>query len=280
MIERLSPLGNPERILLASDGSSFTAGARRLGIALAKADKAKLFAMTMVYENAEYAALAPESVEKAEQEAWWHLKSICTRAEEAAVECEQVLCNGEEPHAEIVEQAKDLKADLIVVGQQGRRGLARLMVGDATAKVIGEAPCPVMVVPKDGEMWEKHIVVGVDGSRHSENATLAAGNLAKRFNLPVSIVSAMVPSHSPKRHQEGKDAVDKAVTALKEGGIEADGIVADGEADQVMLQTAEDKKADLIVVGSYGRTGLGRVLLGSNTERIIGNTHYPVLVVR
>lgn len=279
MVERLSPMGHMEQILLASDGSKYTSGARRVGIAMAQGTGAKLIPMMMVYVNPEYAALAPDAVHKAEQEAWWHLNSVVSRAEEVDVTCEPMVCNGEDPSEEIIEQGKDLKADLIVVGQQGRRGLARLMVGDATAKVIGNAPCPVMVVPKDGEMWEKRILVGVDGSRFSEQAAVAASNLSKVFDVPVTVVAAMVPSHSDSRHQEGREAVDKAVAALKEADVDVEGLVIDGETDEVILKVAEERDADLIVMGAYGRTGFGRTVLGSNTERVISKFTHVVLVV-
>ncbi|MBF0248333.1 MAG: universal stress protein [Alphaproteobacteria bacterium] len=279
MIETLSPMGHVRKVLLASDGSAFTSGARRVALATAKAAGAKLYAMTMVYVNPEYAALAPEVVHKAEQEAWWHLKSVGARADELGVEHELLVINGEDPSHEIVEQARALGADVIVVGQQGRRGLARLMVGDATAKVIGQSPCPVIVAPKDAEMWDKRVLVGVDGSQFSDKAAVAASNLAKASGKPVAVVSALVPAHSEARRQESRDAVDRTVNALRDVGLEATGLTAEGEADRVIVRTAEEQDADLIVLGAFGRTGYGRAVLGSVTERVIGNAHCPVLVV-
>jgi nucleotide-binding universal stress UspA family protein len=53
-----------------------------------------------------------------------------------------------------------------------------------------------------------------------------------------------------------------------------------GEADDVIIKLAEEKGADLIVVGSHGRTGFGKVLLGSVSERVIGKAKCAVLVAK
>ena len=59
-----------------------------------------------------------------------------------------------------------------------------------------------------------------------------------------------------------------------------DGLVAEGRPDEVVIETAASQKADLIVVGSHGRTGLSRLFLGSISERIMGQAQCPVLVAR
>jgi len=98
--------------------------------------------------------------------------------------------------------------------------------------------------------------------------------------LPVTVVGAMVPSHSESRQEEGRRAVERTVQLLQKDGIETDGVIAQGEADSVIVATAQARAADLIVLGSYGRTGLGRVLVGSVCERVIGQATSAVLAVR
>lgn len=56
-------------------------------------------------------------------------------------------------------------------------------------------------------------------------------------------------------------------------------MLADGRPDQVVIETANDRQADLIVVGSHGRGGLGRLLLGSVSERIMGQAQCAVVIV-
>lgn len=280
MADQLSPLARFDRIMVATDGSEYSAGAIRVAIAMAAKSGAQLYAVTMVRTNAEYEAYAPELVKKAAAEANAHVEAVVAQAGPQGVKCTPVLRHGDDPYREICDAAEELNADVIVMGRRGRRGLARLMVGDATAKVIGYARCSVLVVPKAADMWHSRVLLGTDGSRCSDAAAVAAGKIAKCCDTPITVVSALVPSHSEKRQQEGREAVERTVMLLRKDGLEADGLAVPGEADQVVLETARQKGCDLIVVGTHGRTGFGKVLVGSVSERIVGKAEGPVLVVQ
>jgi nucleotide-binding universal stress UspA family protein len=188
--------------------------------------------------------------------------------------------SGDSPHQEIVAAADELNADLIVMGQQGRRGLARMMVGHATVRVIGAAQCSVLAVPVGADMWHNRILLGTDGSRFSDAAAVSAARIAQCCEAPISVVSALVPSHSERRQQEGREAVERTTAQLRQDGLDAEGVVLPGEADDVIIKLADEKGADLIVVGTHGRTGFGKVLLGSVSERVMGKAKCAVLVVK
>jgi nucleotide-binding universal stress UspA family protein len=136
-----------ENVLLATDGSDSVQAAIQEAINLAKFCRVRLTVVSVVEVNPEFAALAPEYVDKAENETREHLESIKQRAADEGVECEIVAHQGEEPYRFIVEEAKNRKADVIVMGTHGRTGLKRLMMGSVAARVIGHAPCKVLVVP-------------------------------------------------------------------------------------------------------------------------------------
>jgi nucleotide-binding universal stress UspA family protein len=70
------------------------------------------------------------------------------------------------------------------------------------------------------------------------------------------------------------------VRALRSDGVDADGKVMDGPAAETIVTAAATAQADLIVMGSHGRTGIERLLLGSNTERVLNQTPCAVLVVK
>ena len=93
-----------------------------------------------------------------------------------------------------------------------------------------------------------------------------------------------MPSHSEARQEEGRKAVERTTAQLKQElkqcGLDVDGVALAGEADDVIIKLAEEKHADLIVVGTHGRTGFGKVLLGSVSERVIGKAKCAVLVVK
>ena len=80
--------------------------------------------------------------------------------------------------------------------------MARLMAGDSTIWVICRAPCSVLVVPRAADLAGRHFVLATDGSRYSDAAAVAAGNLAKLCRTPVSVVSATLPTHSAERQQK------------------------------------------------------------------------------
>ncbi len=277
---QLSPVGRFEKILLATDASGFGAGAVRVAIALAGKSRGRIVAMSMVRTNPEYEALAHDLVERAEEDAWNYLDTVIATAQAGGVACEALLRRGEDPSHEIVEAANEVHPDLVVMGRRGKRGLARMMVGDATVKVIGNGRCSVLVVPQAADMWKTRVLVGTDGSRYGDAAAVAAGAIAKLCALPVTVVGALVPSHSETRQDEGRRAVERTVALLRQDGLDADGAVESGEADQVIMAAVQARKADLIVLGSYGRTGFGRALVGSVCERVIGQAACPVLAVR
>jgi nucleotide-binding universal stress UspA family protein len=277
---QLSPTGRFEKILLASDASGFGAGAVRVAIAFAKKSGARITALTIVRTNPEYEALAHDLVERAEEDAWNYLDTVVAAAKEVSVACEPMLRRGEDPAREIVEAEIEAKPDLLVMGRRGSRGLARMSVGDATVKAIGRGQCSVLVVPRAAEMWTRRVLIGTDGSRFGDAAAVTAGAIARVCALPVTVVGAMVPSHSEARQEDGRRAVERTVQLLQKDGVEADGVVAPGEADSVIVATAKSREADLIVLGSHGRTGFDRALVGSVCERVIGQASSAVLAVR
>ena len=137
----LSPLARFEKFLAATDGSSSSADAVKVAIAMCVKSGAHLYPFNLVLTNPEYETLAPELVEKASEDARAHLEAIVAEAAHHGVGVTMVMRPGDRPDVEIVAAADEINADLIVMGQQGLRGLTRMMVGDATLRVIGSATC-------------------------------------------------------------------------------------------------------------------------------------------
>jgi nucleotide-binding universal stress UspA family protein len=77
-----------------------------------------------------------------------------------------------------------------------------------------------------------------------------------------------------------KDNVNKVSEAAEKEGIKTAPVVTTGKPYEAIIETSKQKKADFIVVGSHGRTGLARLLMGSVTERVIGHAEVAVLVVK
>lgn len=293
---RVCPIAKLEKLLLSTDCSEFNEGAVREAINLSKRCGSKLFAISVVEVNPEFEALAPEIVEKLEKETREHLESVKERASKEGVKCEIIARRGEEPFQYIVDEASKKKADMIVVGRRGKTGLQRLMMGSETARVIGYAPCNILVVPRAAKVECKHILVATDGSRYSEAAVSEAICIAKRCGVSLIAVS-VAPSESESplaivhtEMQKGlisdmelkaaEENIKRVKEAAEKEGVAVKGLILTGRPYEAIIHTAKERNADLIVVGNYGRTGLGRLLMGSVTERVIGYAECAVLVVK
>ncbi|MBZ0072109.1 MAG: universal stress protein [Gammaproteobacteria bacterium] len=277
---QLSPLGRFERFVVASDGSEFSAAAVREAISMARKCGAELHVMSLVATGVEHEGLG-ETILKQELEAGQgHLEQVQAQATEAGISCETHLIHGQNVQQEIVDLAERTKADLIIMGRRGRRGLARMMLGHATAHVIGLARTNVLVVPRTAHIEGRHIVVGTDGSRFAETAAVTATRLARLCDARVTVVSVTTPSHGPERRAEAQTAIDLAVAHMTSKDVRAEGLLLEGQPASVIVDVARDRNADLIVTGSHGRSALERVLLGSTSERILSETPCAVLVVK
>jgi len=274
------PVAKMERLLVASDGSEFSEGAIREALNLAKTCSSKLYVISVAQEPdiREFADSYPlAAVEKLEKAVREHLESVQERAGKEGVSCEIILGRGPVPSKLIIEEAAKNNVELIIMGRHGRTGLTRIMMGSVTAKVIGDAPCKVMIVPRFSRISLEKILVPTDGSLYSEIATREAVSIAKRVG------SSLIALSVYKRDENFKLA-EASVGMVKEvaerEGIKIETLTLKGEPHEVIVDTVEKKKAGFMVVGSHGRTGLQRLLMGSVTERLIGYAGCPILIVR
>ena len=265
-------------ILVATDGSEFSTGAMRIASALATAAAARLVVLSVVLSDNGSKMAAAGATTDAEKAARDIAEAAAAEARSAGIATEAVIRHGQDPATAIVAAINELRADLIVLGRRGKRGLARRMLGDATAKVICQANCPVLVVPKDAVMWTHRILLATDGSPASDGAAAAAAALAATSLLPVSVLSVKVPRHSPERQAAVAGIIERTVQSLAAKGINAQGRTAVGAPTDEIIAAVADSGADLVVMGSEGRTAIGRLLVGSNSLAVIAGIACPVLV--
>lgn len=277
MAENVCPITDFDTLLVSTDGSDRNEGAIREAINLAKGCGSKLYAITVVEANEEFVALAPERVEKLEKEARGVLDRIKEQGAKAGVDVEAIVHEGEHPYKFILDEAVSKKASMIIMGRRGRTGLKKLIMGSVTARVIGHSPCKVLVVPKDAHFECRNILVATDGSEDSEAAAIEAINLTKRCEGTFTVMS-VYSSESGKGVAE--ENVQKVVELAASQDVTAETLILEGSPATSITDTARQLNADLIVVGSHGRTGLERLLMGSVTEDVIGRTECSVLVAR
>jgi nucleotide-binding universal stress UspA family protein len=213
------------------------------------------------------------------------LNQAMAMAEDEGAEIRPVCVMGE-AYETIVDVAEDEGRDLIVMGAKG----AKFLVGSTTARVIGFSSQDVLLIPeKVAVNWER-ILLATDGSEHSRKATAKALDLVQFSGGTLKVVSvleisphiyAVAPELTQEKIKLPKQYVEEVKEQATSRGIMAEGFVREAEsADEIIIELARDKNIDLIVMGSHGRTGLKRLLMGSVTERVIGHAPCPVLVVK
>lgn len=278
MTAQLSPLARFDQLLLATDGSDVSAGAVRVALHMASRCGSHLTVMHMAPTLPQYAMFNPTGVQQAEETGGAVLSEVERQAGTACVNCVPVLRYGDEPVREIVSQAEESQADLVIMGRRGVHWLERLMLGEAAARVVGHVHCSVVVVPKESGIWEKGILLAVDGSRFADAAAVAAGQLARRCGLPVTVLS--VCASDDIQCDMVQTMADRVRDLLRQEGVAADSVVREGNPAQTIVAAAAENDCDLIVVGNQGRSGLDRLLMGSVSQQVVIQAKCPVMVVK
>ena len=135
-----------KKIMVGYDGTKFSECALKEAMALAKGSAAKLLLVSAPEIDVEFQAMAPEANELMEKKARTDLDLAAAKVKKAGLSCETKIVVTTSTQEALVETAKKNKVDLIVLGTHGRTGLVRLLMGSTTARVIGHAPCNVLVV--------------------------------------------------------------------------------------------------------------------------------------
>jgi nucleotide-binding universal stress UspA family protein len=201
----------------------------------------------------------------------------------------KTVCEEGEAYKAIIDLADAENAELVIMGRRGLTRLERALVGSVTARVIGHSQRDVLVVPKEAEIGWKKILVAIDGSKYSKAAISRAIDFASAYGGELIILSIVdlpaefygeAPDAVEDLVNKAKSYVENASKQASKEGVESKTLVREGETYRMILDVAEDLGVNAIVMGSHGRTGLKRLLMGSVTEKVIGYSHCPVLVVK
>lgn len=201
----------------------------------------------------------------------------------------------------ILDEAKRVRADVIVVGWRGHGAVRRLLTGSVSRGVTRRAPCSVLVVRRSRREFRR-IVIGLDGSSHATRALRFLAALSPPSGGHVTLLRGVDTMHVPTqgltpsrtratvaaevaRINEGRRAAARrdlsaAARALKSAGWKTDQVVTDGAPLHELLGAVAKVRADVLVVGARGVTGLRHLLLGSVAEGALNACPVPVLVVR
>jgi len=266
------------RILLATEHTEFDAGAERLAFAMAKRCGVPLRVVVPLLSNPEYEAEMPELALRAEQEAGKKIEALRKQADAAGIQLDVHVRRGSEIHGEIVAEAAESQADLIVIRRRGKPSfLARLLVGEMVSKVIRDTSCSVLLVPRAAEFWNRHILAAVGDTPAAVNIAKTAGTIAGICDLPLTVLSVAADS-SPETVSKTQSLNTLNVALASEAAGKVRGEVRVGKPVEQTLAAAKETSADLVVIG---RQRYHVMPFGSHgiMQNIAGNMDVPTLVI-
>jgi nucleotide-binding universal stress UspA family protein len=282
-----------DTILVPTDGSDAASAAAEGALALARRFNAKLYVVHVLdlgnlpSETAEKAQVPDDLVRHAEE----LVATVVDLATDTGLEAHAEVVEAHEPvHEVLVNYARDHDVDCIVMGTHGRSGLTQLALGSTVERTLRASSVPVITIDEDGGLDPEfeRILVPTDGSDAARAAADLAIDLATETNAALHIVHVVdiglivheVDSGDilDTSKDAGQRAVDEIVDRATEAGVRTvKGSVLSGRIAGAIVDYATDRDIDCIVMGTHGRTGVDRLLVGSVTERVIGLTTLPVI---
>jgi nucleotide-binding universal stress UspA family protein len=218
------------------------------------------------------------------------LDELVGRLEASGVAVEGAHFRVGSPAAEIATQAEELGAGLVVLGSRGLGAIRRALIGSVSDSVVRHAPCPVLVVRGEPLTFPTKILLATDGSEEANLAASTAAELAKDTDSELHIihVGQVVPTflaateEEPGRTaREARRTLDEQVQRIEVGHeTVAQAHLRYGGVAEEVVALAEDIEAGLIAMGSRGRGGIRRALMGSVSDSVVRHAHCAVLVVR
>jgi nucleotide-binding universal stress UspA family protein len=197
----------------------------------------------------------------------------------------------------ILEVARERNVSLIAMATHGRTGLTRALFGSVAEHVLLKCTVPVLAVrpfwsyevlpanPKEGEPFRK-ILLPLDESPASTAVLGPALELAQLFEASLVFLHIAESARKGQAKREPGDFasekawLEKAAREARSLGIETVSVVEPGEASSAILENARRHGCDLIAMTTHGRSGIGRLAVGSVTEKVLRNATLPLLVVR
>lgn len=301
--------GGFRSVIVPLDGSPFAEQALPVAAAIARAARAKLRLVlvhqlppppgdrdtTRLYVSVELA------VRRSQRD---YLRAAAARLREAhGIQVATVLLEGPVGPT-LVSWTHDIDADLVVMTTQGRGAVGRAMHGSVADQLVRTLNIPVLLVrPEAGHAatdspWTpREIVVGLDGSRLAEAALTPASALARSLSIPLTLVqvvrplaaSAYPPLPFPMDfderitevgRKEALDYLENVAERLRGEGARVSAVaVVHVSPAGVLLDLGQPQRGTLLAVGTRGRGGVKRLMLGSVADKLVRGAAVPVLVV-
>jgi nucleotide-binding universal stress UspA family protein len=196
------------------------------------------------------------------------------------------------PFERVIEHSEELDVNLIALGSGETEG--RFQLGTTAERIIIYADKPVLVVKRGASPLIRRILCPIDFSETSERALKKAILLSKTFQSHLSTLTVFEPLLSNyfgmgKTPGESKEKVlvkrqqqqfDRFLRRFNFENLHWAKTIRRGRPHEEILQTIHDTKPDLLVMGSTGKTGLTRMIMGSTTEKVVREMPCSVITVK
>lgn len=250
--------------------------------------------------SAEKARFLDTMVEDGVRSSTTYLRGIATTFGGADVKCSVEKGRAEDT---IIEKGEKEAGALITMATHGRSGLNRFLLGSIAEKVLRGSTNPLLLVhateeaKAEGEAKITSVIVPLDGSELAETVIPTVAEMAKKLDLEVVLFRAY---HIPYNAYAGDDGymvnydeliagvrdeaneyLEKKVAEVKKLGVaKVSAVTKEGIAGDEIIALGRATPDNLIAMGSHGRSGVRRFVLGSVTEIVVRHSGDPVLVVR
>jgi len=284
-----------DKLLFPTDGSDGAAAVFDHVLTLADAHDATVHVVNVADTTREsLTTVQGQVVDALEQAGAEAVQQVATRASERGVPTVTEVLQGE-PYRTIVDYADTYDIDLVVMPTHGRRGLERFLLGSTTERVVRRAEVPVLTIRPDDDVRVRYpyhtVLIPTDGSDPAaaaldvgiDVATVAAAavHLLSVVDVTSLGVDVRADIQAAALEEGAHDIVGAAAERASAAGIDPTTAVEfGGSVPSVVRSYVTDNDVDLVVVGTHGRTGFDRYVLGSVAEALVRTAPVPVLTVR
>lgn len=285
------------KALIATDGSHNAYEAAKMFATLPHSGPLDVHILTVIYMPPDdsggmaYAWL-PEFIQTEEARAKEGFEKIASLFVGDEVVTNHMICHGHVGHT-IVEEARRVGVDLIVVGAQGHSAIARVLLGSTSDFVATQASCSVLAVRSDkvpDSTSTMRVVIAHDGS---EPAQLAVDEFVKSswgskcdvhlvHVLPhASLFSRATSQDIDAARKEGQAMVSSVAQRLKPSVSNVATHLLEGDSvGQVITEFAQENAVDLVILGETGRSAISQLFLGSVTRYVLRHADCSVWIAR
>jgi nucleotide-binding universal stress UspA family protein len=245
------------------------------------------------YQRISHPLTSPFTLEEIAQKTGARLQALAVSPELARLRVEYEVRKGK-PFVELIIVGRAWPADLIVVGGASRT--EEPFLGSTSERILRKALVPVMVAKKPLSSEAKTFLVPTDFSSCARKAAEEALMLAKNFSARVIFFHALdlAPSYTvayahelgvsvpipPPAPEEIEPEWEAFLSGLPLDNVDWEKSTEEGQAATTIVHRAKRIQADMIVIGTHGRSGLPHMLLGSVAEKVVRAAFCPVLTIR